>query len=307
MRDVSGTDPVEIVIPYRNTLKKVQTHWVGTLAEGIEGSPGLVAQQSMDLDVRGKTMKVGVIEGHLANKTGRDLRNVMLAFRFQEPDGNDVVDQDIALYVPSWKKDQPLDLLRTYAEAEILTDIGPSKSYDRYVAGTAATPIRAPLSGPNSWGEYWLRQMKLLAGSDFLVDDSGRAMTQSVPLMSFFDRLPPMKNNPYLSGYQRAELFRRGGRQLNLSHALAAGNLVIVAEVDNAPLPVPFEVEGSRMKGEGRIYYQATVPIKNRAALMEPYTNPPPPTTAPATTEPAASPAAPAAPPPDQAVEPVVQ
>ena len=313
LRDVSGTDPVEIVVPYRNTLKKVQAHWVGNLAEGIEGWAGLVAQQSVDLVVAGKTEKVGFIEGRLVNKTGRDLKNVMLAFRFQEAVEGDLMDQDFALYLPSWKKDSAIDLLKTYAEADLLSDIG--KTYDRYIAGTASTPIRGPLAGPNSWGEYWLRYMKTLAGSDFLVDDSDRSVTQSVPVMALFDRIPPLKNSPYMNGgYQRAELMRRGGRHLNLSHALAAGNLVILGEVDKAPLPAPLDVEGSRMQGEGRIYYQATLPLKNRSALVEAYANPPPPETQPApdgpeapAAAPAASPAEPVAPPPDSSVERVVQ
>jgi hypothetical protein len=66
---------------------------------------------------------------------------------------------------------------------------------------------------------------------------------------------------------------------------MAAGNLIILAEVDNAPLPQPLEVEGSRMKGEGTIYYQASLPMKNRSALTESLMNP-------AATQPAAQPAA---------------
>ena len=316
LRDVSGTDPVEVVIPYRNTLKKVQTHWVGNLAGGIDGWAGLVGQQSVELDVRGRTEKAGVIEGRLTNRTGRDLKNVLLAFRFQEADGQDLQDQDLVLYVPAWKKDQTIDLLRAYAEADLLADIGQNKTYDKYVAGTATAPIRGPLAGPNSWGEYWLRYMKTLAGSDFLVDDSARAVTQSVPVMALFDRIPPRKSDPYL-GYQRAELMRRGGRQLNLSHALGAGNLVVLAEADNAPLPVPLDVEGSRMQGEGRIYYQATVPMKNRSELVKSYADGPAtrPVAAPDATPspdtvpdgPEAGPEAPNTPPPDQPASPVVQ
>lgn len=313
LRDVSGTDPVEVVIPYRNTLKKVQTHWVGNLADHIEGWAGLVAEQSVDLDVRGRMEKVGVIEGSLTNKTGKDLKNVLFAFRFQEAaDRTDLQDQDNVLFIPTWKKDQQINLLRTYAEADILSDLGQNKTYDKYLAGTATNAIRGPLSGPNSWGEYWLRYMKTLAGSDFLVDDSNRTVTQSVPVMTFFDRIAPLKNSTYLgaNGYQRAELMRRGGRHLNMSHTMAAGSLVILAEADGVPLPVPLEVEGSRMQGEGRIYYQAALPLKNRSALVEPYTALPPPATQPAPADaavPAGSPAAPDAPPTDQAVESVVQ
>ena len=277
VRDVSGTEPVEAEVHYRNTLKKLQAHWVGTLAEGITGTAGLVAQRSVDI---GAKDNAGVIEGRLTNKTGHDLKHVLFGFRFQEADADGAVqDQDMVLYVPSWKKDQTIDLLRTFAQAEILSDL--QKTTDKYVQGTADKPIWGPLAGPNSWGELWLKYMKTLAGNDGLVNDSGRSVTQSVAVMTFYDRIPPLKNAPYLN-YARAELMRRGGRPLNLSHALAAGNLIILAEVRDAPLPFPLEVEGSRMTGQGTVHYQASLPLKNRSALMEPFLTAPRPETQPA-------------------------
>lgn len=304
VRDVSGTDPVEVVIPYRNTLKKIQAHWVGNLPGGIDGWAGLLPQYSVDVDVNGRQQKAGVIEGRVTNRTGKDLKHVLFAFRFQEAhdDGN-LQDLDQVLYVPSWKKDQTIDLLRAYAEAEMLSNLGQNRTYDKYVQGAATNPIRGPLGGPNSWGEYWLTYMRTLAGSDYLVDDSNRPVTQTVPVMALFDRIPPLKNDPYSKGFQRAELMRRGGRSLNLSHAMAAGNLIMLAEADNAPLPFPLEVEGSRMEGEGRIYYQATLPIKNRLALLEPLINAPAPASQPAADDAAVPAADPAPDPTDQPVE----
>jgi hypothetical protein len=296
---------VEVNIPYRNTLKKIQTHWVGNLAEGIDGAPARVGQQSVDVDVgNGRIVKGGVIEGRLTNKTGHDLKHVLIAFRFQQADADgSVQDLDMVLYVPEWKKGQGLDLLKTYASAELLND----KPHDSYVIGGAKNPIRGPLGGPNSWGEYWLKSMKQLAGNDGLVNDSGRAVTQSVAVMTLFDRIPPLKNAPYLN-YTRAELMRRGGRALNLSHAMAAGNLVVLGEVDEAPLPFPLEVNDSRTGGQGTVYYQASLPLKNRSALMEPLLTAPRPATQPTENAvPAASPSPADAPPADQVVEPVVQ
>src|SRR5206468_3528082 len=143
-----------------------------------------------------------------------------------------LVDQDMVLYVPGWKNGQTLDLLRSYATADLLSEIGQSKSYDRYVQGTATAPIRGLMAGPNSWGEYWLKYMKTMVGNEGLVDDSNRAVTQSVAVLTLFDRLPPLKNITTYTNFARAELLRRGGRPLNLSHTMAAGNLVILAEVD---------------------------------------------------------------------------
>jgi hypothetical protein len=124
--------------------------------------------------------------------------------------------------------------------------------------------------------------------------------------MSLFDRIPPMKNAPLMS-YTRSELMRRGGRGINLSHTMAAGNLVVLGEVDNAPLPFPLEVQGDRMTGEGTVYYQASLPMKNRSALIEPLLKAPTPQTHPTAVEAAAAPAGQTLPPTDQAVEQVVQ
>jgi hypothetical protein len=306
VREVTGDDPVGVDVPYRSTLKKVQTHWVGNMPEGIEGWAGLVGQQSVETDVGGKMVKAGVIEGRLANKTGHDLKHVLFAFRFQQAeDDGTLQDQEYVLYVPAWKKDQALDLLRAFASADQLSD----KTHDTFARGIQSEPLRGTLSGPNSWGEHWLRYMKTLARTDNLVDDSERPVTQSVAVMMLFDRIQPLKNAPYLS-YSRAELLRRGGRSLNLSHAMAAGNLVMIAKVDKAPLPFPLEVEGDRMTGEGTVYYQASIPLKNRTTLIEPLFTTKPKQPEAATedgTAPAAEDAGQSLPPTDPAAEPAVQ
>jgi hypothetical protein len=281
LRDVSGTDPVEVTIPYRNTLKKVQAHWVGNLQEGIGGWAGLVAPNTVDADENGKgfvdpggrTVKAGTIEGRLTSRTGRDLKNVLIAFRFQQYEDGAINDRDWVLYVPSWKKDQTLDLLRAFAESEVLSEIAGNNTYDKYTQGTASRPIRGYLSGPTSWGDYWVRYIRPRAGSDFLIDDSGRTVVQTVPIMTFFDRIQPLKNEP-LRSFSRSELFRRGGRGLDLSGALAAGNLVVLAEADATALPCPLQVDGSPVSGQGKVYYQATLPIKNRTAMIEPMMHP---------------------------------
>ena len=100
---------------------------------------------------------------------------------------------------------------------------------------------------------------------------------------------PAHANGPMWEGSMRstrAEMLRRGGRELDMSHLLAAGNLVIVAEADGAPLPYPMEVEGERMGGDGRVVYQATLPLRNRTRLSRPAPAEP----EPAATAPAAAP-----------------
>jgi hypothetical protein len=108
-----------------------------------------------------------------------------------------------------------------------------------------------------------------------------------------------MRNERIGGTYARAELMRRGGRDLDMSQLVAAGNLAIIAEVDNAPLPYPMDVEGDRMAGEGKVYYQATLPLGNRTRLATPPPEEEPPTTAPSQQPqpdaPAGAPAPPAA------------
>jgi len=50
------------------------------------------------------------------------------------------------------------------------------------------------------------------------------------------------------------------------------------------------DVEGERMKGEGRVFYQATLPLRGRTRLSPPPEQEPAATTEPATPEPAATP-----------------
>jgi hypothetical protein len=282
VRDFNGPAGVDVTIPYRSTLKKLQVHWVGSLAggAGIFGDPELVEAGTVG-DVNGDGKRDGFIGGRVANKTGYDLKNVFFAFTYEAPN---VPPKDYLFYVPLWKKDETLDLLNTYAGAENM--IGDDK-FDKIVKGTAGVTTGLLEA---QWAPNLLRSVRSSANTDGMVDDSGRAVRMSVVVMTLFDRIPPGKNDKSMS-YSRPELLRRGGRELDMSQLVAAGNLVILAEVDNAPLPFPMDVEGDRMKGEGRVYYQATLPLRNRTRLAQPAAEEPP-ATAPTAEPPAAVPAA---------------
>jgi hypothetical protein len=79
-------------------------------------------------------------------------------------------------------------------------------------------------------------------------------------MMSFFDLLPPVQ---LWSGERnRIELLRRGGRQFDLSHAINAGQLVVIGRTDSfSPLPIPLTVEGGTPIGQGVTFYQWVVPL----------------------------------------------
>jgi hypothetical protein len=126
-------------------------------------------------------------------------------------------------------------------------------------------------------------------------NDFNQPVMRSWPMLSLFDRLPPMRNSTQPGQGARVELLRRGARHLDVSAAVAAGQLVVLAESEaNAPLPIPLEVEGDAVTGRGRVFYQFVLPL-DRSAVA----GPPPPDEPPAT-----QPAPPAAPEPVEAVAP---
>ena len=55
-------------------------------------------------------------------------------------------------------------------------------------------------------------------------------------------------------------------RHLDMSGALAAGKLIVLAETEPGAMPIPIEVEGDLVTGEGVTYYQFLLPL-NRTAL----------------------------------------
>jgi hypothetical protein len=82
---------------------------------------------------------------------------------------------------------------------------------------------------------------------------------------------------------ERWEIHRAALRDQDISGALGAGQLIVLAQSENdrSPLPLPVTVEGDVLSGEGVIYYQFILPL-NRSAVSS-------------TTKPATQPAPPAA------------
>src|SRR5262249_48988069 len=102
------------------------------------------------------------------------------------------------------------------------------------------------------WEPYWQSKVRGRLGpmTDTRFDDSGEQTRSSIPILSFFSRLEPIAN-PQRQNPNRFEFLRRGGRRLDVSNAIAAGALVVLAEADNVPIPFPLEVEGERIQGTG--------------------------------------------------------
>jgi len=239
VREPTSTDSPAIRVPYSSTLKKFQAAWTGELSGGIEGSASVVED--------------GWIRGNLTNGTGMKLKNVYIAFKY--PTSSARWD-DMMLFVPSWDVGVTIDLNREYN----LLDDGSRVP----LVPDAAKPEEGGKVRGNialDWSRYWLDPMRgtTLIG-DGKRDDFSDKVRRSLPMMSLFDRLPPVRNTAGKT--DRFELLRRGGRHLDLSGALAAGALVVLAEAD-APtkLPFPLEVQGDPVDGTGAIFYQTVLPL----------------------------------------------
>ena len=283
-RDASAEEPVELVVPYRSTMKQFQARRVGSVAGLIEGKPKL-------RETEGSIFK---LEGTLFNATGQRLKNVYLAYN--EPSRSGDVGDDYILFLPIWEKSQSIDLAAEFGrDARFIKSAGLSGGM--YAAPDEGYNIRDVLGRPGQdigWTSFWYSgQLRSGGYGNGSVDDLHTRVSRSFPMLSLFGRLPPMRN-PIGRQPDRTELVRRGGRNFDVSAAVAAGRLVVLAEAagddrqasgGNAPLPFDLEVEGDKVAGKGYLFFQTVLDLE-RIDL--------PPSTQPATTQSS----------PDEAVEP---
>ena len=239
----------QITVPFRSTLKKLQTDWTGPVVNKINGRPRLTGVDAAPLD------------GRLSNDTGQDLRSVIVVFRRGAQRQGDAV-----LALPDWKKGQTLDLAATWKGAESKVGALPSG-----LIGLRLFENNKDVRG--QWDQavtamYEDFRRSVLNTSTW--DDSDRDYFRSFPLVSLFDRCAPMAN--YNDQGTRVDLLRSGVRTWNVSPAVAAGAMVVLAQADG-PLPVPLTVDGDVPSGGGRLFYQAVLPM-DRAAVNHPTTEP---------------------------------
>ncbi len=260
VRDLASTDAPGLTVPYRSSAKKFQSRWIGDLPLRMAGSVKLETGNGIPR-----------LAGTITNQTGKDFNDVYLAFHAGGPN-----DADRVLYLPSFAKNATIDLVKDFQKISL---VGGDASLSRPGENKVLNDELAP-PGFNTdqhlhcWANLWLGHFHSAGVTDANQDDPG--YTYIFPMLSFFDRLPPAAN--YLSkesgqyGDQRYELFRRGGRILNASQSLTAGQLVILAK-EKGPLPIPIEIDGDKVGGDGVILYQFLMPI-NRGDADKPTTQP---------------------------------
>jgi hypothetical protein len=247
VRDEGAAEPVAVDVPFRSTLKKLQAKWCGEREMGVRGN-------SLHLIPDGGTKDP--INGSIDNLTGIDLRNVYVAFH--------TVAGDQVLYVPSWPAaagKNRIDLSQEFPKADALPLEGNTEFNGTHPDGLKT--CRGDIA--NQWAFYWHRS---IAGEQ--VDDLHDPIPRGFPILSLFDRVPPPVNvagNSKLTAYT---IYRRGERDLNLSSAVGAGELVVLAQADNQPLPFPLEVNGDKVGGEGTVFYQFVLPLDHSGVFAPP-------------------------------------
>lgn len=239
VREEGSTDSISIDVPFRSTLKKLQAKWCGQI-------DGMVRANSVKLNPN-PTGNRGYIQGTVDNLTGIDLKNVYFVFHYNQ--------DDYALYIPFWSAAagrNRIDLKSQYDGAAqmplrgLVTDGSVSPEDQKPCAGQIAF----------QWAYYWALRLK---SSGERLEDLDASVPVSFPVLSLFDRIPPSKKDPV--GTKALTLLRRGARNLNMSQAVAAGELVVLAQAEKRPLPFPLAVNGDKVDGQGTVFYQFALPL----------------------------------------------
>jgi hypothetical protein len=256
VQDEAADGPLALDVPYRSTLKRFEARWAGTLPQYIQGTPVLSAGA---IPVR----------GILKNKTGKSLSDVFIAVKGAAHDGSS---DDYLLYLPQWDDEQAIDLAQEFRVRLGSPDVPGNAAAPDAAQRLAGNALVGPYSPPapdravvgrieQDWQPFWMRNMPNRGiGGDSRVSDP----TMVIPMLSFFSRIPPMRADPDTGA--RFELRRLGARQLDVSPAVAAGAVVIVASVHNDPLPIPLTVQGEPVTGSGWTIYQFVLPADTTIA-----------------------------------------
>ena len=260
VRDLATTEAPDITVPYRSSLKKFQTRWIGEWPDRFVGSVKLE-----------KTENGVALSGTVTNGTGRDFNDVYLAYH-----GGADRDDDRVIYLPKWPKNTTIDLKKDLAKALFVGHEGALEAepgHDKIISDVVGNAnVKAGTGRDQHWMGFWYARAHGSI-SDPGVQDPG--FTYVYPMVSLFDRLPPRwnvvdQNNNWTS--DRSEFFRRGARMLDASTALTAGQLLILTSAPG-PLPIPMDVDGSKIEGEGTTFYQFILPI-DRGDVDKPTTQP---------------------------------
>lgn len=250
-QDAPDADVFAIGVPIRSTLKKLQAQWTGAAPGTIGGKPRLLASAET------------LIAGSITNSSGKDLSQVWIVFAHQVPGG---ALRDQVLYLRTWPKGQTIDLEATIAKAR-----PESRKADKDTFFEADVRIGS-LALVRDALHARLRARSFLSVDTPLWDDANTGYRPSFALVSLFDRIPPMQNES--TDVTRTDLHRRGVRNWDVSGAVAAGAMVVLAQSAASEMPMPLTVDGDTPQGTGITFWQFIVPIDRSAVNAPPSTQP---------------------------------
>ena len=260
--DVARGEPTRVSMPWRSTMKRLQVRWNGEVSGLVDGSPKLTGRIFPD------------VSGAMFNGTGYDLREVYFVYRSTFAGDGSNTGGDRVIYVPEWKKGETLEL-EAILTSNRLFRIGRDSNARESTPGRGNIVyggielMHRGFGNEVAAGEGWVGAWYGgdLAKRDFgmlNIDDSTSGYQASLPIASLYDRIPPMRNNRSADGkyelQSRHDVARVGARFMNVSPALAAGNMIVLAQA-RGPLPAPLKVEGDVPSGDGVILYQFIVPM----------------------------------------------
>jgi len=247
VRDTGMADAASISVPFRSTLKKLDVKWSGDLTTPIRAS-------GVKLDWEGQ--EDNALSGSLDNLSGIDLKNIYIGFHLPTTSS---IQRDVVLYLPSLNSkpgENHVDLKDIFKKAKRVPTLG--RSTDATATPENGVPCYGVIQA--QWRYHWFSNLTGRGAEQ--VDDLSTRVPTSFPMLSFYDRiLPPKKEKDV--GTEPLTILRRGARNLNMSQALMAGDLVILAQSDTRPLPYGLEVNGTRTDGEGTVFYQIAVPMEH--------------------------------------------
>jgi hypothetical protein len=197
------------------------------------------------------------IEGILTNNTGRNLRHVYVAFRTGGAGGRAL---DQLMYVASWDNGKPLDLGGDFNSVKaFISSNGPGDIARNQLMDDPSLENRG-------WVQYWYKRFE----ADKTFEDHAEHPSNFV-ILSLYNRLSPMTTLPGSAFHTRFDLHRAALRKLDVSDALAAGKLIVLAQsADPGPMPIPVAVDGDEVGGEGFVYYQFLLPLDRSVLDTQP-------------------------------------
>jgi hypothetical protein len=267
------TPSATLDVPYRSSMKRIMARWNGSTPLIISSSkrnPTTNAIESTTVGVRlegppriegrpRRSTRPPFLTGTLRNNTGVDLRDIWIAFPHAlRSDGFGSRDQ--LLYIPSWNDQAELDITSLFSPED------PQARQRITLAPESNLQANQVLAGELvDWCQWLFYREPVRPGiaiHDGNYNDANSNNPLSIPLLSLFSRLPPMEPGSNLS-LLRAELHRSGARDLDAASVLRNGQLLVIAHANDQPLPFDFRVNGTPVKGTGRVIYQFAVPLRD--------------------------------------------